>query len=176
MVVQGSDRREMSQETYEYVGKGLRLLKEGLAPFVEMRLKSMPTGRWKVKVSKRYPAVRNRVEDGKIFWDTSALLKIMEIFWKEAFSDLKNPANSYVGEAIVARNRWAHQHDFTHEDADRAIDTMRRLLEIVGKKGVDVKEIIKEFDKLREEMKPAVTEDVDSTSPPYWKSYAPKMR
>lgn len=166
----------MSQEAYECAGKGLGLLKKGLAPFVEMRLKSMQADRWKIKVSKRYPAVEKLVEDGKTFWDISALLKIMTIFWKQAFNDLKNPADSYIGEAIVARNRWAHQQDFTYEDACHALDTMYRLLEVVDKKGADVKEIIGKLDDPREEMKPVATKEDDSASPLHWKSYAPKMR
>ena len=166
---------KMSQEAYECVGKGLNLLKKGLSSFVETRLESKLKGHWKIGLLNRVPSVRNLVENGEILWDVYFLLKTMMIFWGEAFNDLKHPARSYVGELYATRNDWAHQRNFTLEDADRAIDTMRRLLEIVGKKETVVKEIVEELNKLREEMKPAVTEDNDSTSPLHWKSYDLKV-
>ena len=165
----------MSQKTNEYVGEGLDLLKKGLASFVEARLESKLTGHWKIKILNRIPSIRNLVENEEIFWDTYFLLKTMMIFWKEAFNDLKHPARSYVGELYATRNDWAHQRNFTHEDAVRAIDTMQRLLEIVGKKETVVKEVIEELDRLREEMKPVVPEDDDSASPLHWKSYDLKV-
>ena len=166
----------MSQEAREHVGKGLDLLKEGLTPFVEARLESKLTSHWKFKVSDRIPSIENLAEDGEIFWDAYFLLKTMMIFWKEAFNDLKNPARSYVGEVFAVRNNWAHQQNFTHDDADRAIDTMRRLLEIVGKKETVMKEVIEELNRLQEKMKPAVPGEDDSASPVHWKSYDLQVR
>lgn len=166
----------MSQEAHECVGRGLNLLKKGLTSFVEARLESKLTGHWKIKVLKRIPSVRNLVENGEIFWDTYLLLKTIMVFWKEAFSDLNHPARDYIGELYSTRNDWAHQQNFTYEDAYRAIDTMQRLLEIVDKKDTVLKEILEELDGLREEMKPAVTKDDDSASPLQWKSYALKVR
>ena len=166
----------MSQEAHECVGKGLDLLKRGLSSFVEAQLESKLTGHWKIRVFKRIPPVKNLVENGEIVWDVYFLLKTMMVFWGEAFNDLKHPARSYVGELYAIRNGWAHQRNFTHEDADRAIDTMRRLLEIVGKKETVVKEILEELDRLREEMKPVIPEEDNSASPLQWKSYDLKTR
>ena len=165
----------MSQEAYEYVGRGLGLLKEGLTPFVETRLESNLAGHWKVEVLKRYPAINNFVKGEEIFWDVYALLRTMMIFWKDAFGDLKQPARSYVGEIYAVRNDWAHQYDFTREDADRALDTVRRLLDTIDKKGAGVKGIIDKLDELREAVKPATVEDIESTAPRYWKDYSPKI-
>lgn len=166
----------MSREAHEYVGKGLELMKEGLTPFVETRLESKLTSHWKIRVLDRIPSIENLVEDEEIFWDAYFLLKTMMIFWREVFSDLKHPARSYVGEAFAVRNNWAHQQNFTHEDADRAIDTMRRLLEIVGKKEIVMKEVIEELNRLREKIKPVVPEEDDSASPFHWKSYDLQVR
>lgn len=166
----------MSQEAYEYVGKGLGLLKEGLTSFVEMRLESNLSGHWRIEVSDRISSIKNFVEDGKILWDVQSLLMAMSFFWKDAFSDLKHPVRSYMGEIRVARNNHAHQQNFTHEDADRALDTMCRLLKEIDKKEANVKEIIYQFDTLREEIKPITTEDDDSASPSHWKSYDLKVR
>lgn len=166
----------MSQEAHECVGKGLSLLKKGLTPFVEARLESKLKGHWKIIILKRIPQIRNLVENGEIFWDTYLLLRTMMTFWSDGFNDLKHPARSYVGELYATRNDWAHQQNFTHEDADRAIDTIRRLLEIVGKKEAVVKEVIGELDRLQEEMKPVISEKDNSASPLQWKSYDLKVR
>ena len=165
----------MSQEAHECVGKSLDLLKKGLASFVEARLESKLTGHWKIRVLRRIPSVRNLVENGEIFWDVYLLLRTMMVFWNDAFNDLKHPARSYIGELYATRNDWAHQRNFTHEDADRAIDTIRRLLQIVGKKETVVEEVLEELDRLREEMKPVIPEEDNSTSLLQWKSYDLKV-
>ena len=117
----------MSQSANEYIDTGLNLLQEGLLSFVERLLKSRFGSVWKDKVTER-------LKDEKS-WDSYGLLRIMNIFWKEVFSHLKPPARSYVNETIATRGRWARRDNFSIEDIDRALDTMRRLLEIVGSHG-----------------------------------------
>ena len=166
----------MSQEAHECVGNALDLLKKGLTSFVEARLESKLTGHWKIRVLKRIPSVRNLVEDGEIFWDVYLLLRTMMVFWNDAFNDLKHPARSYVGELYATRNDWAHQRNFTHEDAERAIDTIRRLLEIVEKKETVVKEVLEELGRLQEELKPVIPEEDNSAPSLQWKSYGLMVR
>ena len=58
-------------------------------------------------------------------------------FWKEAFAMvLGHPERSYVSELLDVRNKLAHNETFTYDDAERALDTMRRLLESVSAKEV----------------------------------------
>ena len=165
----------MSQEAHGYVGNALEMLKKGLTSFVEARLESKLTGHWKIRVLKRIPPVKNLVENGEIAWDVYFLLKTMMVFWSDAFSDLKHPARSYVGELYATRNDWAHQRNFTHEDANRAIDTIRRLLQIIGKNEIVVEEVLEELDRLREKIKPVMPEEDNSASPLQWKSYDLKV-
>ena len=114
----------MSQETITYIDRSLKLLQEGLTPFVERQFKSRFGSVWQERVAERF-------KDAKA-WDSYGLLKIMNTFWNEVFMHVQNPARAYVNETISVRNRWAHQQEFTLEDADRALDTMRRLLMATG--------------------------------------------
>ena len=166
----------MPKDAHGYISEGLHLLREGLAPFVQKRLESNLSGHWKVELARRYPAIRRFVEDGEILWDVAVLLKTMMIFWREAFNDLRKPARSHVEEVLVVRNNWAHQQDLTHEDADRGIDTMRRLLVAIDKKGADVKGILDRLETLRGEMRPVTRQDANSAPAFDLNCYTPKVR
>lgn len=121
----------MAKSTRHHVFEGMELLPGALAPFVEKRLESALTGHWQVEVMDRVSGVK--ASGGKINWDQQALLKAMMAFWKEAFSNvLGHPERSYVSELLEVRNRLSHNETFTYDDAERALDTMRRLMESIS--------------------------------------------
>jgi hypothetical protein len=61
----------------------------------------------------------------------------MMAFWKDAFAMvLGHTERSYVSELLEVRNKLSHNENFTYDDAERALDTMRRLLEAVSAKDV----------------------------------------
>ena len=177
----------MPQDNSTYVHSGLKLLQEALTPFVEGRLESRLKGFWQIEVSDRIPSLKNLVEDGKIRWDVAALLKVMWNWklWKDAFNDLKEPAHSYVGVLTVARNRLAHQANFTDKEVTHALDTMNLLLKEIGKKDAGMQEFIDKIENLRQEMTPnppqETQENEEGVPDPYyrpsddWPSYYPKM-
>ncbi len=74
----------MAKSTRQYVFEGMELLPEGLVSFVEKRLESSNKDHWQIEVVDRYRGLRPN-KDGSINWDQQALLKVMEIFWNEAF-------------------------------------------------------------------------------------------
>ncbi|MCF3932501.1 DUF499 domain-containing protein [Acuticoccus sp. M5D2P5] len=124
----------MAKSTRQHVFEGMELLPEALIPFVEKRLETSLTGHWQVQVVERVSGLRPN-SSGAVGWDQQALLKAMMAFWKEAFSTvLGHPERSYVSELLEVRNRLAHNETFTYDDAERALDTMRRLLESVSAK------------------------------------------
>jgi len=126
----------MAKSTREHVFDGMELLPEGLIPFVEKRLDSQIKGHWQVQVSERVRGLRAG-SDGQVNWDQQGLLRAMTIFWKEAFSTvLGHSERSYVSELLEARNKLSHSETFTDDDAERALDTMRRLLEAVSAREV----------------------------------------
>ena len=126
----------MAKSTRQHVFEGMELLPEGLIPFVEKRLESQITGHWQVQVVERVRGLRPN-SDGRVNWDQQGLLQVMMAFWKEAFAMvLGHPERSYVSELLDVRNKLAHNETFTYDDAERALDTMRRLLESVSAKEV----------------------------------------
>ena len=53
--------------------------------------------------------------------------------WNEVFRDVLGPAErGLVGEIRGYRNRWAHQEPFSSDDADRALNSIARLLTAVS--------------------------------------------
>ncbi len=126
----------MAKSTRQHVFEGMELLPEGLIPFVEKRLESQLTGHWQVEVVQRVRGLRPN-SDGQVNWDQQGLLQVMMAYWKEAFAMvLGHPERSYVSELLEVRNKLSHNENFTYDDAERALDTMRRLLEAVSAKDV----------------------------------------
>lgn len=122
----------MAKSTRQYVFEGMELLPEGLTPFVEKRLESSLSGHWQVEVVQRIQGLRPNA-NGSVAWDQQALLKVMFVFWKEAFSTvLGHSERSYVSELLEVRNKLSHNEAFTYDDAERALDSMRRLMEAIS--------------------------------------------
>lgn len=122
----------MAKSTRQYVFEGMELLPVALIPFVEKRLESSVTGHWQVEVVQRVQGLKPNGK-GEVAWDQQGLLKTMMSFWKDAFAMvLGHPERSYVSELLEVRNRLSHNENFTYDDAERALDTMRRLCESVS--------------------------------------------
>ncbi|GAA6734005.1 Swt1 family HEPN domain-containing protein [Thermus oshimai] len=124
----------MAMTNRERVGKGLDLLREGLAPFVEREVKTALE-----KGALNPEKLRTFLEDGLLKdkpilkWDSAALLKLMWETWNEVFRDtLGQTERSLVSEIRDWRNKWAHQEPFSSDDAYRALDSMERLLSAVS--------------------------------------------
>lgn len=121
----------MAKSTRQYVFEGMELLPEALTPFVEKRLETSLKGHWQADVTSRVQGLRGSAKG--IVWDQQGLLKTMMLFWKEAFADvLGHPERSYVSELLEVRNKVSHNENFSYDDAERALDTMRRLMESIS--------------------------------------------
>ena len=121
----------MAKSTRQYVFEGMELLPEALTPFVEKRLESAIKGHWQVEVVEKIAGLR--VNGGTVSWDQQGLLKTMMTFWRDAFATvLGHQERSYVSELLEVRNRLSHNETFTYDDAERALDTMRRLMEAIS--------------------------------------------
>jgi predicted AAA+ superfamily ATPase len=124
----------MAITNQERVGKGLDLLRAGLAPFVEREIHAAVERR-----SVRMDAIRRFAEDPVLAqkqiaeWDAAGLLKLMWETWNDVFGRILGRAErSLVQELRDWRNKWAHQEAFSSDDADRALDSMNRLLAAVS--------------------------------------------
>src|SRR5438128_8037123 len=125
----------MAISNHERVSKALDLLKAGLRPFVERELKSQYHQLW-------FEEVKKSVSDAQanLFgsaeaprWDVAMLLTAMTSQWNSVFGKTLGQAErALVSELREVRNRWAHQNPFSGDDADRALDSMARLLTAVS--------------------------------------------
>ncbi|MEK6371249.1 MAG: Swt1 family HEPN domain-containing protein [Acidobacteriota bacterium] len=121
----------MALTNRERIVKALDILREGLRPFVERELRARLGEDWEAQIARDLRLVQER--DGGINWDTAALLKAMSDRWQEVFRmTLGHAERSYVGELREIRNAFAHEKPLSSEDADRAMDTMTRLLTSVS--------------------------------------------
>ena len=68
--------------------------------------------------------------------------------WNDVFRQTLGPRRAQPGAASCAtvRNKWAHQEPFSSDDADRALDSMARLLTAVSAPQAD------EVDKMKMEL------------------------
>ena len=122
----------MAKSARQTVFEGMELLPKGLQPFVMQRLEVALGKGWPQDVISRFPEWRPE-QNGKFSLDTQKLLKIMERLWNDAFRDvLDRTHRSIVNELVDVRNKLAHDGKFSYDDAERALDSMRRLLEAVS--------------------------------------------
>jgi predicted AAA+ superfamily ATPase len=123
----------MAVSNRERVGKGLDLLASGLRPFVERELKSQLGENWQTAL----PATTARGPRAKPqptnLDDPQILLGLLWDQWNAVFKNtLGHAERSIVSELREVRNRWAHNEQYSSNDAVRALDSMERLLNAVS--------------------------------------------
>ncbi len=122
----------MAKSTRQCVFEGMEVLPEALVPFVEKRLESSLTGHWQIQAAEKVSGLRPN-PNGEINWDQAALFNAMDRFWADAFKTVLGRAErSIVNELVAVRNKLSHNETFTYDDAERALDSMRRLMEAIG--------------------------------------------
>ncbi|MDW8231011.1 MAG: DUF499 domain-containing protein [Saprospiraceae bacterium] len=119
------------------VNKGLELLRQGLAPYVEREVNSrivqnaLRPETWQRVLDS--PQIKSLRDNPISEWDLSGLFALMWSVWDEVFRDTLGYAErSWVSELREYRNRWAHQRDFSSDDTLRVLDTAERLLRAVS--------------------------------------------
>ena len=123
----------MAVTNHERVGKGLELLKSGLAPFVEREFTNTYKDRATAEAVRFTGEDRLNAKRPVSQWDASALLKLMWESWNDIFRKTLGPAErSLLSELRDHRNKWAHQETFSSDDAYRALDSAGRLLTAVS--------------------------------------------
>jgi predicted AAA+ superfamily ATPase len=124
----------MALSNQERIGKGLELLRAGLAPFVEREVQSaVKTGSLRMELMQRYDEDPFLSKKPITEWDVQGLLKVMWETWKDVFRrTLGQAERNLVSELRDVRNKSAHQQPFSSRDAERALDSMSRLLAAVS--------------------------------------------
>jgi predicted AAA+ superfamily ATPase len=123
----------MAISNQERVGKAMDLLRSGLAPYVERELVSQHQAQ-AAEAARRYFGDDRAVGKNAVAeWDVAAQLKLMWEAWNDVFGKaLGRAERSLVQELRDCRNKWAHQEPFSSDDADRALDSMARLLTAIS--------------------------------------------
>ena len=133
----------MAITNQERVSKAMDLLRVGLAPFVDREVQSaVKAGTVRMDAVRRFSEDPNLGQKPIAQWDVAGLLKLMWETWNDVFGRTLGRADrSLVQELRDWRNKWAHQEPFSSDDADRALDSMNRLLTSVSAPQAD--EIVK---------------------------------
>ncbi len=123
----------MAITNQDRVGKAMELLRIGLAPFVEREFNSQHQAQAAEAAGRYFGDDRTVGKKPLANWDVAALLKLMWDAWNDVFGKtLGRAERSLVQELRDCRNKWAHQEPFSSDDADRALDSMARLLTAVS--------------------------------------------
>ena len=123
----------MAITNQERIGKAMELLRSGLAPFVEREFKSLHQTKAGEEARRYFGDDRTVGKKPIAEWDVAALLRLVWEAWNAVFSrTLGRAERSLVQELRDCRNKWAHQEPFSSDDADRALDSMSRLLAAVS--------------------------------------------
>ena len=123
----------MAITNHERVGKALDLLKAGLAPYVQREFKNQYKDRADSEANRYIIDDRLNAKKPISDWDVSALLRIMWDAWNSVFRNtLGHTERSLLSELREHRNKWAHQENFSSDDAYRALDSSVRLLTAIS--------------------------------------------
>ena len=123
----------MAITNHDRVGKALELLKVGLGPFVEREFTATYKDRATMEANRFLGDDRMTGNKPISEWDVSALSKLMWDSWNDVFRRILGHAErSLLSELREQRNRWAHQQNFSSDDADRAMDSVERLLTAIS--------------------------------------------
>lgn len=136
----------MLVSTDERVGKGLKLLRAGLLPFVEQEMTKRYGSEWyELPEVGRLLQQQPKKKGGKPHLDTQALLNILWNYWNDVFTHtLHQEERNLVSELRMARNKCAHDETFSIEDTYRVFDSIGRLLTAVSDQEVTEVEQIKQ--------------------------------
>src|SRR4051794_35219092 len=123
----------MAITNQQRVGKALDLLREGLADFIQREFQSKYSDRALDEAQRFLGTDRLRGNKPIVEWDAAALLRLMCDSWNDVFRQTLGYAErSLASELRTVRDRWAHQENFSSDDADRAMDSAERLLAAVS--------------------------------------------
>ncbi|HWD92521.1 MAG TPA: Swt1 family HEPN domain-containing protein [Verrucomicrobiae bacterium] len=123
----------MALTNQQRVGKALDLLRDGLGGFIQRELQSKYKERAQAEAQKFLDTDRLKGTKPIAEWDAAALLRLMWESWNDVFRQtLGHAERTLVSELRTVRDRWAHQENFSSDDADRALDSSERLLSAIS--------------------------------------------
>lgn len=137
---------QMTQDPNILVCGALKVLKEGLRPFVQDRMKRRYGDSWQDEVEERFDSSRCLV------LDSYGSLKIVKRFWGDTFAFLGKPLLADVSNTLSIRNQHAHDESFNRAKAEAALSAMIRLLDKIAEGREDAREFAEHVKNLRNEL------------------------
>ncbi len=123
----------MAATNRDRVGSALDALKDGLAPFVSREFIRHYKGRSSMELRRILGEPIRDAKEDLARMDVAGLLRVMWISWNDIYRNtLGHAERSLVSELREVRNRWAHQEQFSSDDAYRALDSTHRLMMAVS--------------------------------------------
>ena len=124
----------MAITNQQRIGNAMELLRAGLAPFVAREVQAaVQAGTMRMDTVRRFAEDPMLANKPIAQWDVAGLLKLMWETWNDVFGrTLGRAERSLANELREWRNKWAHQAAFSSDDADRALDSIERLLTAVS--------------------------------------------
>lgn len=120
---------------YDRIGRTLDLLRQGMHPFLQQELQGVLGDKWRERVVELFPNDKGAAKEvaGNDPWDCQIVLVAMWQLWGDVFKrTLGHAERSLVSELRTFRNDWAHQKQFTTDDAYRCMDSAERLLTAIS--------------------------------------------
>ncbi len=113
----------------ERLRRALDHFRDGIRPACEQTWTGFYGSDWLTSVNRAL----NSPEPNPTTNDVAFLLKGLKATWNEIWQHQFAPGvRSLVFEIADIRNRWAHQEPLSSDDTVRALDSMERLLEVMG--------------------------------------------
>ncbi len=117
----------------ERVGKALELLKAGLTPYIQRELRVGLGPAWQERALEGLRDTPSLSDTRDPWSDVYVLLQVMGHHWHPVFNKiLGQTERNLVSELRGIRNDWAHQQNFSSNDAYRALDSTHRLLSAIA--------------------------------------------
>lgn len=135
----------MNKSLNDHVNTAMMLLKRGLQPFVEKKLKESFGDTWRQEAASgvRSRDTADRIKRGQL--DAAALLEIIWNHWQDVFrNSLTQTERTLVSELWDNRKELAHQEEFDWDSTYRILDSIERLLRTISATEADEVKIQKE--------------------------------
>lgn len=121
----------MALSNRDKVGRGLELLADGLAPFVDRYMSAtVKSGDWLASLAARERQAGR--PDNLSTTDPRLLLRVLTEEWRVFKDHLSRVEQAFASELRDYGNKWAHNSSFADADTARVLDTAERLLRAVG--------------------------------------------
>lgn len=126
----------MALSNYERVGKALEILKNGLSRYIAQEMRNVYFDEWQTIAAQSTNPSMSAPPQARDWQECQDVLKLLIIMWNQwdkVFSrTLGYTERSIVSELRETRNKWAHQNAFSTNDAQRALDSVERLLNAIS--------------------------------------------